>query len=139
MTHIAESAERSEGADVVELPSGEAFSPTLERLLAAIEGAGMRIFARIDHAAGAAEVGMTMPPTMLLIYGHPKGGTPIMLDTPATALDLPLRVLVRENIEGRTLVSFHPVVPILTKAGVDEALARRLGPAQQVLVSAVRP
>jgi len=133
MTHSAGNA------DVVELPSGEAFAPTLERLVTAIEAAGLRIFARIDHAAGAAEVGMAMPPTVLLIYGHPKGGTPIMLDTPATALDLPLRVLVRENGEGRTLVSFHPVVPMLTRAGVDEPLARRLDPAQQLLVSTVRP
>lgn len=133
MTHSAENA------DVVELPSGEAFAPTLERLVTTIEAAGLRIFARIDHAAGAAEVGMAMPPAVLLLYGHPKGGTPIMLNTPATALDLPLRVLVRENSERRTLVSFHPVVPMLTKAGVDEALARRLEPAQQMLVNAIRP
>jgi uncharacterized protein (DUF302 family) len=126
-------------ADVVELPSGEAFDPTLERVVNTIEGAGMRIFARIDHAAGAAEVGMAMPPTVLLLYGHPKGGTPIMLDRPAAALDLPLRVLVRENGEGRTLVSFLPVAPMLMKAGVAEALARRLEPAQQLLVNAIRP
>jgi uncharacterized protein (DUF302 family) len=133
MTHSAETA------DVVELASGEAFAATLERLVSAVEAAGLRIFARIDHAAGAAEVGIAMPPTVLLLYGHPKGGTPIMLDTPTTALDLPLRVLVRENGEGRTLVSFHPVVPMLTKAGVDEPLARRLEPAQQLLVKAIRP
>jgi len=125
-------------ADLVELPSAEAFGPTLERVVATIEGAGLRVFARIDHAAGAAEVGMTMPPTMLIVYGHPKGGTPIMLDTPAAALDLPLRILVRENSEGRTLVSFRPVVPQLVRAGVAEALARRLEPAQQVVVSAIR-
>ena len=125
-------------ADLVELPSAEAFGPTLERVVATIEGAGLRVFARIDHAAGAAEVGMAMPPTMLLVYGHPKGGTPIMLDTPAVALDLPLRVLVREDSEGRTLVSFHSVVPMLMKAGVPKSLARRLEPAQQLVVDAIR-
>jgi uncharacterized protein (DUF302 family) len=131
-------AQGPELSDVVELPSGEAFAATLERLVTTIEAAGLRIFARIDHAAGAVEVGMAMPPAVLLLYGHPKGGTPIMLDTPAAALDLPLRVLVRENSEGHTLVSFHPVVPMLSRAGVDEALARRLEPAQQLLVDAIR-
>jgi len=132
MTNVAENA------DVIELPSGEAFNPTLKRVVQTIEGAGMRIFARIDHAAGAVEVGMAMPPAVLVIYGHPKGGTPIMLDTPAVALDLPLRVLVREDSEGRTLVSFHSVVPMLMKAGVPESLARRLEPAQQLVVDAIR-
>jgi uncharacterized protein (DUF302 family) len=132
MTNVAENA------DVIELPSGEAFNPTLKCVVQAIEGAGMKIFARIDHAAGAVEVGMAMPPAVLVIYGHPKGGTPIMLDTPAVALDLPLRVLVREDSEGRTLVSFHSVVPMLMKAGVPKSLARRLEPAQQLVVDAIR-
>ena len=85
----------------VEYASARAFAPTLNRLVEVIEAAGMRIFARIDHAAGAREVGLAMPPATLLIYGHPKGGTPIMLAAPRAALELPLRVLVREDADGR--------------------------------------
>ena len=131
-------SQSSEPAHVVELPSGEGFDLTLQRLISAIENAGMKVFARIDHAAGAAEVGMTMPPTVLLLYGHPRGGTPIMLDTPGAALDLPLRVLVRETSGGGTLVSFHPVTPLLRTLGVSETLARQLEPAQRLIADAIR-
>ena len=79
-----------------------------------------------------------MPPSVVLIYGHPKGGTPLMLAAPLAALDLPLRVLVREDADGRALVSFHPAAPMLRRAGVPEALATRLDPAQRLLVEAIR-
>ncbi|HEY4041139.1 MAG TPA: DUF302 domain-containing protein [Rhodopila sp.] len=123
----------------VEHISPEAFAPTLRRLEKAIEAAGMTVFARIDHAAGARDVGMTMPPTVVLFYGNPRGGTPIMLATPGAALDLPLKVLVREDTDGRTIVAFHLVTPLLEAAGVPGELAVRLQPAQRVLVDALRP
>ena len=131
-------SQTSDSPPVVEIPSDETFDHTLQRLSAAIATAGMRVFARIDHAAGAAEVGMTMPPTVLLLYGHPRGGTPIMLDTPLAALDLPLRVLVRETRDGDVLVSFHPVAPMLRALGVAEQLARQLEPAQRLIASTLR-
>ncbi len=123
--------------DPVEHASAVGFAPTLERLVRAIEAAGMTIFATIDHAAGAQQVGMTMPPTTVLVYGNPKGGTPIMLAAPATALDLPLRVLVRETPGGHAVVAFHPVTPMLQQAGVPDELAGRLEPAQRVLLQAI--
>jgi uncharacterized protein (DUF302 family) len=123
-------------ADYAEYESAAAFAPTLECLTKAIEAAGMTIFARIDHAAAAKSVGLDMPATMVLIYGNPKGGTPLMLAAPRVALDLPLRVLVRA--EGRrVLVGFHPAAAMLRAAGVSEALATRLEPAQHVLVEAI--
>ena len=80
----------------VEHKSSLPFSKTVDRLIETIEEVGMNIFAKIDHAAGAIEVGMQLPPTVVLIYGHARGGTPVMQAAPETALDLPLRVLVRE-------------------------------------------
>ncbi|MDR3529942.1 MAG: DUF302 domain-containing protein [Rhodopila sp.] len=115
------------------------FTATLKRLEQAIEAAGMTIFARVDHAAGARQVGMAMPPTVVLIYGSPRGGTPIMLAAPRAALDLPLRVLIREGAGGRTLVSFYPIASLLEASGVAGELAARLEPAQRVLVDALRP
>ncbi|WP_158925461.1 DUF302 domain-containing protein [Acidisphaera sp. S103] len=126
------------GAGLSEFISALPFQPTLERIVKAIEDAGMTVFARIDHAAGAREAGMEMPPTVVLSYGNPKGGTPIMLAAPAVALDLPLRVLVREDPTGRAVVSFHPITPILQQAGVPDPLAHRLEPAQRLLVEAIR-
>jgi uncharacterized protein (DUF302 family) len=124
--------------DAKEYLSSLAFQSTIDRLVAAIEKAGMSVFARIDHAAGAKEVGMTMPPTVVLLYGNPKGGTPIMLASPVAALDLPLRVLVREDSQGHALVSFHPIAAVLRRAGVPDDLATRLEPAQRVLIDAIK-
>src|ERR1700760_4231583 len=94
------------------------FEQTVERLTQAIEKAGMTVFARIDHAANARAVGMQMPAATVLIYGNAKGGTPIMLANPLAALDLPLRVLVREAADGTTKIVFHPIADLLAPAGV---------------------
>lgn len=115
------------------------FASALDRITATIESAGMQVFARIDHAAAAHAVGLAMPPTTVLIYGNAKAGTPLMLETPVAALDLPLRVLIREDVHGRVCIAFHPVVPALTRAGVSEELAGRLEPAQALLGNAIRP
>ena len=90
----------------------------------------MTIFARVDHAAGARTAGLAMPPTIVLLYGNPKGGTPLMLAAPQAALDLPLRVLVREREDGKAVVAFHPAAPMLKRAGVPDQLASKLDPAQ---------
>lgn len=142
--HMPETSNPEEGmvsrADpgIAEHESRLGFDATLDRLAKAIERAGLTIFARIDHAAGARDANLAMPPTVVLIYGHAKGGTPIMLAAPQAALDLPLRVLVREDAGGRTLVAFHPATPMLLAAGVPEALANRLEPAQRLLIEGLQ-
>jgi uncharacterized protein (DUF302 family) len=123
---------------LTELTSPHTFQTTLDRIAAAISAAGLTLFARIDHAAGARSAGLEMPPSVVLIYGHARGGTPIMQAAPNAALDLPLRVLVRQA-DGHAVVAFHPIAPLLQAAGVPEALAARLQPAQQLLVAAVAP
>src|SRR5579871_5929955 len=97
-----------ESRGVVEAVSPLSFEATLERLESAIGKAGLVLFAKIDHAAGARGIGMIMSPATVLVYGHAKGGTPIMLATPLAALDLPLRVLVRQREDGKALIAFHP-------------------------------
>lgn len=124
-------------AEIHEIISAMPFEATLERLTAAIMQAGLILFNRIDHQAGAREAGLDMPPTIVLSYGHPKGGTPIMLAAPLAALDLPLRVLVRVRDDGKTGIAFYPIAPVLRRVGVSDPLAQRLDPAQQILVKAV--
>ena len=122
----------------VEYVSADGFEATLRRLFEAIEGAGMNVFATIDHGAAARAVGLEMPASTVLLYGNPKGGTPIMLEAPGAALDLPLRLLLREGADGKAILSFHPIVGVLQDAGVPAEMAGRLAPAQQVLVTATR-
>jgi uncharacterized protein (DUF302 family) len=122
----------------VEHVSSLGFDATLDRLVKAIERAGLTLFARIDHAAGAQNVKLAMPPTVVMIYGHATGGTPIMLAAPLAALDLPLRVLVRAGADGRTFVAFHPIASMMRAAGVPDVLASRLEPAQNLLIEEIQ-
>ena len=122
-----------------ELVSSWTFDETLTRVASAIEGAGLTIFYRMDHAAAAAGVGLNMPATTVLLYGHPKAGTGLMLSTPLVALDLPLRVLIQERSDRSVIVAFHPIAQTLADAGVPTALSARLLPAQQLIIDAIRP
>ena len=78
---------------------------TVGRLEAAVRAKGMTVFAHIDHAAGAAAVGMTLRPTDLLIFGNAKGGTPLMHSVQTLGIDLPLKMLVWQDASGVTWLS----------------------------------
>ncbi|WP_299029474.1 DUF302 domain-containing protein [uncultured Sulfitobacter sp.] len=94
-------------ADMVEKTSPHSVSVTMDRLEAAVTGAGATVFARVDHAAGAKSVEMELRPTQLLIFGNPKLGTPAMQDAQTAGLDLPLRVLAYADSEGVVHVTYH--------------------------------
>ena len=125
--------------EITEHASAFSFDVTLERLVDAIAKSGMTLFATIDHAANARSVGATLPPTTVLIYGNARGGTPIMLATPQAALDLPLRVLVRESADGKASIAFHPITTLLSWVGVPADAAASLEPAQRLLSSVISP
>lgn len=80
---------------------------TLDRLESILHAKSITVFARIDHSGEAAKVGLTMPPTELLIFGNPKGGTPIMLAAPLSAIDLPLKALAWQDTGGKVWLSFN--------------------------------
>ena len=80
---------------------------TMDRLEAEIRAHGMTVFARIDHAAGAAEVGLTLAPTELIIFGNARGGTPLMQFVQTVGIDLPLKALVWEDTAGKTWISYN--------------------------------
>jgi len=86
-----------------------AFDPTqtMDRLEAAVLGKGMQVFARIDHAAGAAAVGLDLRPTAVLVFGNARGGTPLMAAHQTAGIDLPLKVLVWQDADGKTWVSYN--------------------------------
>jgi uncharacterized protein (DUF302 family) len=93
--------------DVIEKFSPHSVSVTVDRLQAAVEGAGATVFVRVDHAKGAASIELEMRPTQMLMFGNPALGTPAMLDGQTSGLDLPLRVLAYEDSEGLVHVVYH--------------------------------
>src|SRR6266404_1269192 len=80
---------------------------TMDRLETEIRAQGMTVFARIDHAAGAMDVGLTLPPTELIIFGNARGGTPLMQSAQTVGIDLPLKALVWEDASGQTWLSYN--------------------------------
>ena len=80
---------------------------TMERLEAEVKAKGLTVFARIDHAGGAAEVGLSLRPTELLIFGNAKGGTPLMESVQTIGIDLPLKALVWQDASGNTWLSYN--------------------------------
>ena len=92
---------------LITLPSNFGPKATMDRLEAEIVARGMTAFARIDHAAGAAQVGLPLRPTELLIFGNAKGGTPLMQLDQAVGIDLPLKALVWEDDTGKTWLSYN--------------------------------
>ncbi len=90
---------------ILDLPSPYSVSETADRLQHLLLSKGMKIFARIDQAAEAASVGLTLRPTLLLLFGNPKTGTPLMDQFPSLAIDLPLKALIWES-SGKTYLSF---------------------------------
>jgi uncharacterized protein (DUF302 family) len=91
---------------VIDLPSPYSVVETADRLERLLAAKGMKIFARIDQAAEAIAVGLTLRPTILVLFGNPKAGTPLMDQFPSLAIDLPLKVLVWESTEGKVYLSF---------------------------------
>jgi uncharacterized protein (DUF302 family) len=79
----------------------------MDRLETAVKAKGLTVFARIDHAAGAAAVGLSLRPTELLIFGNAKGGTPLMQSAQTTGIDLPLKALVWQDAAGKTWLSYN--------------------------------
>lgn len=96
---------------------------TMNRLVAEINATGMTVFARIDHAAGATEVGLTLRPTELIIFGSARGGTPLMQAAQTIGIDLPLKALVWKDPAGKTWISYNDPNWIAQRHGIANAEA----------------
>ncbi|MEQ8654472.1 MAG: DUF302 domain-containing protein [Kiloniellales bacterium] len=107
-----------QAADLVRKTSPHSVQVTVDRLASAVEGAGAKVFARIDHAAGAQAVGAELRPTEVLIFGNPKLGTPAMQLSQSAGLDLPLRVVVFEDADGTVVLAYHPPETLAADHGI---------------------
>jgi uncharacterized protein (DUF302 family) len=100
------------------IPSSFAPNETMDRLEHEIRAKGMTVFARIDHAAGAAEAGLELRPTELIIFGNARGGTPLMQASQTAGIDLPLKALVWEDAGRKTWLSYNDPGWIVQRHGL---------------------
>jgi uncharacterized protein (DUF302 family) len=111
---------------------------TMDRLEAEVKGKGLTIFAHIDHAAGAAAVGLSLDPTDLLIFGNAKGGTPLMQAHQTVGIDLPLKVLVWQDAPGQTWLSYNDPHWLAKRHGIDGTAAAAVNGLAGALASLVQ-
>jgi len=98
----------------------------LKKLEAEIQSRGLKVFALIDHSGEAEKVGLKMRPTQLLIFGSPKGGTPVMVAAPTLAIDLPLKTLVWEDADGKVWVSYNNPEYLQQRHGIPADLVKNI-------------
>ena len=112
----------SSDSGIITQPSQHSVEQTVQKLKALLHAKGVTLFALVDHSGEAAKIGMTLPPTKLLIFGNPKAGTPVMLAAPSVAIDLPLKILVWEDGQGRVWLSYNSPAYLMNRHGVPQAL-----------------
>jgi len=122
---------------VVSIASPYSVAETLQRLTDAIQAKGMALFARVDHSNEAAKIGLQMQPAHVLIFGAPRGGTPLMVAAPLLALELPLKALVWQSADGQVWVSYTDPTYLANRYGVPANLAPNIAGATQMIAGAL--
>ncbi len=121
---------------IVKIPSHRSVDETVEKLKAILTSKGVTLFALVDHSGEAEKVGLKMPPTKLLIFGNPKGGTPVMLAAPSAAIDLPLKILVAEDPQGKVWISYNSPDYLKERHGLPEHLLPNIAVVQALAAAA---
>lgn len=111
---------------IVNKPSKHSVEQTVEALSNILKSKGVEVFALIDHSGEAEKVGLKMRPTKLLIFGNPKAGTPLMLASPSSAIDLPLKLLVWEDAQGKVWVSYNSPEYLRERHGLPQELMQNI-------------
>lgn len=118
-------------------PSPYTVSETLDRLESVLRAKGMTVFARVDHSGEAAKAGLAMPPTQLLIFGNPRGGTPIMLAAPLSAIDLPLKALAWQDAAGNVWLSINDPRYLQTRYALTEEVLKPIAGLESLILQAL--
>jgi uncharacterized protein (DUF302 family) len=122
---------------IVDKPSRHSVDETVERIEVILRDKGITLFALVDHSGEAAKVGLKMPPTKLLIFGKPQSGTPLMLAAPRIAIDLPLKLLVWEDVEGQVWVSANSAAYLGERHGLAPEHLPTLAMVETLVAAAV--
>jgi len=123
---------------LVHLSSPYSVLETLKKLDSVLQSRGLTVFARIDHSGEAEKVGMKMHPTQLIIFGSPKGGTPVMVASPTLAIDLPLKALVWEDAGGKVWLSYNTAEYLKQRHNIPDDLVKSLAVIGPLLQSVVQ-
>jgi uncharacterized protein (DUF302 family) len=116
----------SGSSGIIHLPSNHSVDAMVEKLKAVLEAKGVTLFALVDHSGEAAKAGLQMPPTKLLIFGNPKAGTPLMLAAPSSAIDLPLKILIWQDTQGKSWVSYNSPAYLAERHGLPQELIENI-------------
>jgi uncharacterized protein (DUF302 family)/uncharacterized membrane protein YidH (DUF202 family) len=114
------------GKGIIEKTSNHSVDETVNRLKNILQAKGVELFALVDHSGEAEKVGIKMPPTKLLIFGSPKAGTPLMLAAPSIAIDLPLKILVADDGQGRARMSYNSPEYLKERHGLPQELLQNV-------------
>jgi uncharacterized protein (DUF302 family) len=137
MDNVNSVADQEHG--IVRMRSPHSVAATMERLESLLKQRGIIVFARIDFSGDAARAGLAMRPEQLLMFGNPKGGTPLMLAAPTAGLDLPFKALAWENEQGETWIACNDPRYIVRRHGLAPALAANLAVIMPIIEQATRP
>jgi uncharacterized protein (DUF302 family) len=121
---------------IVDVSSNHSVDKTVDKLKGILQSKGIALFVVIDHSGEAAKVGIKMPPTKLLIFGNPEGGTPPMLAAPSIALDLPLKILVWEDSQGKVWLSYNSPEYLKERHGLPQDLLQNISAAKALATAA---
>ncbi len=121
---------------IVDTLSNHSVEETVERLKGILQAKGVTLFALIDHSGEAEKIGMKMLPTKLLIFGNPKGGTPLMLAAPSSAIDLPLKILVWEDANEKVWISYNSLAYLKERHGLPEELMANIAVVEKLAAQA---
>ena len=111
---------------IIDRPSNHSVEQTVDRLKNILQSKGVTLFALVDHSGEAEKVGMNMRPTKLLIFGSPRAGTPLMLAARSIAIDLPLKILVWEDGEGKVWMSYNSPEYLKERHGLPQELLQNI-------------
>ena len=111
---------------IIDTPSNHSVDETVEKLKGILQAKGVTIFAIVDHSGEAEKVGLKMRPTKVVIFGSPKTGTPVMLAAPSVAIDLPLKILIWEDREGKVWVSYNSLTYLQERHGLPRELLQNI-------------
>jgi uncharacterized protein (DUF302 family) len=121
---------------IVKILGRHSVDETVDRLKTILQAKGVMLFALIDHSGQAEKAGFEMPPTKLLIFGNPKAGTPLMLASPSAAIDLPLKILIAEDAQGKVWISYNSVQYLKERHGLPENLVPNIAVVQALAAAA---
>jgi uncharacterized protein (DUF302 family) len=121
---------------IINKASNHSVDETVNKLKGILQAKGVTLFALVDHSGEAEKAGLKMRPTKLLIFGNPKSGTPVMQASPSVAIDLPMKILVWEDAQGKVWASYNSASYLQQRHGIPQELLPNIGAAEALAAAA---